>query len=36
VATTSEKKPTPEQLLQQLQTEEEHQATDRLKILKSR
>jgi two-component system sensor histidine kinase KdpD len=32
VPTTSEKKPTPEQLLQQLETEEEHQATGRLKI----
>lgn len=30
--TTIEKKPTPEQLLQQLETEEEHQATGRLKI----
>lgn len=29
---TAEKKPTPEQLLQQLETEEEHQSTGRLKI----
>jgi two-component system sensor histidine kinase KdpD len=32
VATTTEKRPTPEQLLQQLESEEEHQATGRLKI----
>ena len=32
VAATSEKKPTPEQLLQQLETDEEYQATARLKI----
>lgn len=32
VPSTAEKKPTPEQLLQQLETEEEHQATGRLKI----
>ena len=32
VATTSDKKPTPDQLLQQLESEEEHQATGRLKI----
>ena len=32
VAATSDKKPTPDQLLQQLESEEEHQATGRLKI----
>ncbi len=32
VPSTAEKKPTPEQLLQQLETEEEHQSTGRLKI----
>ena len=32
MATTSEKKPTPEQLLQQLESDEEYQATARLKI----
>jgi two-component system sensor histidine kinase KdpD len=32
VLASSDKKPTPEQLLQQLETEEEHQSTGRLKI----
>ena len=32
VGSTTEKRPTPEQLLQQLESEEEHQATGRLKI----
>jgi two-component system sensor histidine kinase KdpD len=32
VGSTAEKRPTPEQLLQQLESEEEHQATGRLKI----
>lgn len=32
VAATTDKKPTPEQLLQQLESEEEHQSTGRLKI----
>jgi two-component system sensor histidine kinase KdpD len=32
VATLSERKPTPDQILQQLQTEEEHQSRGRLKI----